>query len=536
MPLDEEGAKWSCEPCIRGHRSSKCQHFDRMMIKVPKAGRPLARCPHPKGSCSCQKLYAFMIRIPKGSTCLCRPMYHVSPETAESAPAPTTPTPSSTPNKIQKPVKRQIKTAPENLTKALSSIPEFGKQHAESEMNGMPTRSYSYPTQEHGLNASHDVLNGEPKKLVTTSRQVSDQNGEGTIPQGSSCCSRKPQPPTQTPAPQAQRSCCEAPKSLPDNVNNGTILGSSDYFHAQKFKDNDTSHSSNSIPSISTWQDFQATRQSHYMQPFSLPFSQPELPPMPGHMTHIEPNSVEFSYPQPLNGHARFQPSIPQQHSDSTQIAFPKTEETGCDATHDCSCGDGCQCLGCASHPFNNTTRQHVQEMGRLVTLNDDEQKTEGLNSHRNSPLQGQHSIVTQLPYQYTNFAHPVDHGVQPIGMHSYVEQSPTLGNVNSGYTSPPADYILDQHLMVPSEYHTLEYPVGLPSACADTTGNCQCGNDCTCVGCLTHSGHTGLGLEPTMETSWSHMDFPHFPTDATGINTSQMPVFDDFVSTNSML
>lgn len=56
----------SSEPCIRGHRSSKCQHFDRLMMKVPKAGRPLAKCPHPKGSCSCQKLYAFMVRIPKG--------------------------------------------------------------------------------------------------------------------------------------------------------------------------------------------------------------------------------------------------------------------------------------------------------------------------------------------------------------------------------------------------------------------------------------------------------------------------------------
>lgn len=56
------------EPCIRGHRSSKCQHFDRLMMKVPKAGRPLAKCPHPKGTCSCQKLYAFMIRIPKGQS------------------------------------------------------------------------------------------------------------------------------------------------------------------------------------------------------------------------------------------------------------------------------------------------------------------------------------------------------------------------------------------------------------------------------------------------------------------------------------
>lgn len=85
----------SSEPCIRGHRSTKCLHFDRLMMKVPRAGRPLSRCPHPKGICSCQRLYALMARInngrnpncfqgcalfgiadaPQDSVPLCRPLY-----------------------------------------------------------------------------------------------------------------------------------------------------------------------------------------------------------------------------------------------------------------------------------------------------------------------------------------------------------------------------------------------------------------------------------------------------------------------------
>lgn len=91
---------------------------------------------------------------------------------------------------------------------------------------------------------------------------------------------------------------------------------------------------------------------------------------------------------------------------------------------------------------------------------------------------------------------------------------------------------------MVPSEYYTLEYPVGLPSACVDTTGSCQCGNDCTCVGCLTHSGHNGLPLEPAMpESNWDHMNLPGFSMDAAGHSPSQMPVMDNFVAhSNSML
>ncbi|PWY77506.1 hypothetical protein BO70DRAFT_68226 [Aspergillus heteromorphus CBS 117.55] len=550
MPLDEEGAKWSCEPCIRGHRSSKCQHFDRMMMKVPKAGRPLARCPHPKGTCSCQKLYAFMVRIPKGSTCLCRPVYQVPAEAAESistTPAPPTPTPSSAPNKIQKSVKRQIKTAPENLTKALSSIPEFRKQHAEGGMSNRPY-PYAYSAQEQRPNNSYDAVNEDPNESVATSRQASNQIGESKASQGSSCCSRKPQPPVQTPAP-VQRSCCEKPKSSPESVDNrGPILDSPNYLPPHIFNGNGTSHTPNPTPQVSTWQDFQVAKQEHYMQPFSLPLSQSGLLSMPGGMAHMAPHPVEFSH-QPLNGHGIFQTSTSNPPSESTRNV-PNPEDTECDATHNCTCGDKCQCLGCVSHPFNNTTRQHVQEMGLLVALTDDEQKQRGLNSHRSSPLQGQQGQqgqqsqqgqqdhLTSLPYQYSNFAHPTDHGARPIGMHSYANHSPTLGNVNNGYASPPADYLSGQQLMVPSEYYTLEYPVGLPSACADTTGSCQCGNDCTCVGCLTHSGHNGIGLEPTMENNWGHMDFSTFSTDTIGVSTSQMPAFEDFIfhPTNSML
>jgi hypothetical protein len=37
------------------------------MIKVRKAGRPLTKCPHPKGACSCQRTYISMAKISKGN-------------------------------------------------------------------------------------------------------------------------------------------------------------------------------------------------------------------------------------------------------------------------------------------------------------------------------------------------------------------------------------------------------------------------------------------------------------------------------------
>ncbi|PYI06877.1 hypothetical protein BO78DRAFT_460902 [Aspergillus sclerotiicarbonarius CBS 121057] len=537
MPLDEDGAKWSCEPCIRGHRSSKCQHFDRMMMKVPKAGRPLAKCPHPKGTCSCQKLYAFMIRIPKGSTCLCRPVYQVPADAAESAsPTPILAAPmlSAAPNKVQKPVKRQIKTAPENLTKALSSIPEFRKQHLE---NGMPNQPLPYVAQKERLSDPYHTLNQDSN----SSHKTSDQASEGKISQGSSCCSRKPQPPAPIPVPQVQRSCCGKPKSAAnvENVENGgPVFSSSNYFNSSVF-DNGGANYTNPVPQVSTWQDFQAAKQSQYMLPFSLPVSESGFLSMPDPVTHITPKPLAFSHQQPFENYGFFQDSTTQPLSESAQnaVSGPANTQSEAEAAHDCSCGDGCQCLGCASHPFNNTTRQHVQEMGLLVSLNDDEQNLDRLNTHTSPPLQGQLSDFTSLQYPYSNFGHPIGDSAQPIAMHSYAQQSTNSGHVNSGYSSPPAEYLGEQ-LMEPSEYYTLEYPVGLPSACTDTTGSCQCGNDCICVGCLTHSGHNGIALEPTMaENNWGHMNVPTFSMDAAGTNTSQMPVFNHFMAhPNSML
>lgn len=40
-----EGQKYACLSCIRGHRSSSCDHKDRVLLKVRKRGRPLNTAP-----------------------------------------------------------------------------------------------------------------------------------------------------------------------------------------------------------------------------------------------------------------------------------------------------------------------------------------------------------------------------------------------------------------------------------------------------------------------------------------------------------
>ncbi|KAL2187299.1 hypothetical protein L209DRAFT_685657 [Thermothelomyces heterothallicus CBS 203.75] len=69
MPIIN-GQKMACAPCIRGHRSTKCNHFyDRVMIPVRKPGRPLSTCPCPPGRpCACGGL---RVAIPKKQKCGC---------------------------------------------------------------------------------------------------------------------------------------------------------------------------------------------------------------------------------------------------------------------------------------------------------------------------------------------------------------------------------------------------------------------------------------------------------------------------------
>lgn len=46
MVVKEDGTKWACGSCLKGHRVSGCTHIDRELFYVPKKGRPVTQCPH----------------------------------------------------------------------------------------------------------------------------------------------------------------------------------------------------------------------------------------------------------------------------------------------------------------------------------------------------------------------------------------------------------------------------------------------------------------------------------------------------------
>ncbi|QGA15290.1 hypothetical protein EYB26_002947 [Talaromyces marneffei] len=482
MPLDEEGAKWSCEPCMRGHRSSKCQHFDRLMMKVPKAGRPLAKCPHPKGTCSCEKVYAFMVRIPKGSTCLCRPLYQVpassaaetqsvptSSRTPSLPPNPTIPTPTTAaPGRIQKHTRRpsNFQNPSDNVIKALDSEliqADYKNDIRITTKTATLDRSVAYtPVSGDTHTPSYDPGQSLPIKAE------SKLGG---------CCSAKTKPVTPTPEPQ-QRSCCgggttprkkeeqvpNMPENRIDSAWNESFYGSQGLSWNAQLPNTDFAPQNNTYTTMNM-------KASYYNQPQSNQSAMPRTF-----------HNMDTQYQTNISG-----PPMHPFYLNTASYPFDMSLPFVDDSNHNCSCGDSCQCLGCASHPYNETTRQHVQEMGYLMTIKEDEEK-----SGTSSPFTGLNSPPAMLSNIPSNPNNPVRTNAQP----SFTDDNALSSTFDNTINSPT---LANNQFMQPSEYYTIEYPVGL-NLCSDITGTCQCGNDCSCVGCITHSGHDGivLGSMPT--------------------------------------
>ena len=68
----------SSESCIKGHRSSGCQHTDRPLFEVKKKGRPVSQCTNCRELRKTRKLH---------SKCNCSPADNAQEERTLLAPA-----------------------------------------------------------------------------------------------------------------------------------------------------------------------------------------------------------------------------------------------------------------------------------------------------------------------------------------------------------------------------------------------------------------------------------------------------------------
>lgn len=195
----------------------------------------------------------------------------------------------------------------------------------------------------------------------------------------------------------------------------------------------------------------------------------------------------------------------------SNGLATPLTEDNEeFTPAHNCNCGDTCDCLGCAAHPYNITTRNHVQSLGDLLAHDDNEQQP---GSPPQPPYDGSLLQFTDVqtmspgsnPRRFENVPS------LPVSSH---DRSSILPLAETEITSSAEAY---NEAHVPtfssSGYYTMEFPMESLGGCTDVSGSCQCGADCACIGCLTHTGHNGIPLE---------QDSAIVPASPNGVDTRQ--------------
>ena len=179
---------------------------------------------------------------------------------------------------------------------------------------------------------------------------------------------------------------------------------------------------------------------------------------------------------------------------------------------HNCNCGDTCSCLGCAAHPYNATTRHHVQDLGHILEEGYDGDHLQSRPTSSYGALDSMidiHDMSTEVAPAVAEYpllsslANP--HQIHDPTVNGGTEVSEFVG-VNSNLHIEP--------IYSSSSYYTMEFPMDdgdLFIGCTDVSGSCQCGSDCACIGCLTHTGHDGDSL-----VNFSTMpDGPGQPVDA---------------------
>lgn len=134
----------------------------------------------------------------------------------------------------------------------------------------------------------------------------------------------------------------------------------------------------------------------------------------------------------------------------STAPLSPTTgDSTGGDmgTSHQCSCGEGCQCVGCLAHPFN-----------------------------------------AQM-FQYVNNAYGGSNGSSPGGADGGVvqtvgtgQESPAEGATPAASAGSPSH---EEQSLSTLDYFFVNLPIS--GLCGGSLESCPCGDSCDCPGCLVH-------------------------------------------------
>ena len=461
-----------------------------MLVEVRKPGRPLSSCPHPSGSCSCERI-VINYTIPKSSECACPSGLEIEPPTATVVGN----------SRIQKNRRRPTLINASSVEKAVIQL----AQDATTDPSSVPRT----PTERSGSNAESPLSSASstPRLLPAQTGLSSCCKPEPSqLPvQQSGCCSSKVK---QLPEPVPPKSCCAGPKPQANTMPN--------------VQPNIHQH-------YGPQAEFQLPRQ--FLEPqyqrFYPTASAPPAAALPYVFSAPIYNHVAAAYQQP--GSMSVNPVMRApiaSHTAGPQMSQQVPE-------HNCRCGPSCSCFGCAAHPNNATTVEYVRDLTKFQYTGDwgamsapfydmpIYHQPHAFGAETFGPMS--QDIVTHTPANttfqgnmnmpgFSNTPMSVSGSWQPplsapmVPESQFLEQSDYAISTTAmegqlplkedeQVSSPIADNSSDgkgeeASTLSPSSY--LWTQMVLPG-CTDATGTCHCGDGCACDGCLTHGGHNGV-------------------------------------------
>jgi hypothetical protein len=483
------------------------------MVPVRKPGRPLSACPHPRDqACGCGSVTA---AIPRKQTCHCGTPSQSAISVVPRPPTGTSdlPSPNKPSFKVQKVSRpsssrkqsfdpanieridmnhvniQPFEQKPPNVPVAFTNgytmaspaavygfTPQYASMQAQygmvpmqppphrNEVNGSvgPPVMNGYRNGAHHNGLEHVIEsplgtpifgNGHATKFTSGQSFMEPgkglSNGNGKISNGGSCCAPK--------QPSHSHSSSSSSISEPREAQRGSCCGpklEKAILKKESVSDGSSAQNTPQIPHQTLPQNIMPLNAVMYQQFVSQPTIFTYPPTYGSWQNPLQPSAWREGM---RSNYAQGEIPLPP---DGLPYEAP-VMSGNLDTTHTCGCGDTCQCIGCAAHPYNDATQDYVRSAYASMSIERPSSEVynngqPGTNGHTNG------NVSTQ--------GQNVDQAASPTAL------------TPSSTTSGAAD---DQNLSA-DNFLFVNYPF-TGEGCGGTMQECPCGDDCECIGCTIH-------------------------------------------------
>lgn len=211
-----------------------------------------------------------------------------------------------------------------------------------------------------------------------------------------------------------------------------------------------------------------STPQSNFEKPFVPDYlKQPGLDSFSFHPTVFTYPANYGSWQHPINPEIWQQ--VASQPNMSVDAPLAMTSANGTPevfgTSHECSCGEGCQCVGCLAHPFNDQMFQYVN------------------NAYTENPVNGSGSSLGRNGSGSTSSCcGNGDPAAAPGQTQVAAPESPPEAQ------TPSEGSLNEEQSLSTVDYFFVNIPLRMDGSCGGNINSCPCGDDCECIGCLVHN------------------------------------------------